>query len=241
MQKYFERPSVYLFAVCLMIFFTSSCSHHSAAVATVDTASQGAIWKDVSGKIDPKAKYLFYFHGRIIENQGTRPTDPRYGVYEYQEILDTFKNKGFVVVSEARPKGTDNVAYAHKMVDQINTLIKAGVPPRNITVVGASKGGGIAIFTSTFLKNRDVNFVIMASCGDYDDYKTTVPDFWGNILSIYDYKDDTGAGTCQNFFDHSTGINRHDEIVVKLGLGHGILYKPLKEWVDPVVAWANKP
>jgi len=241
MPKFFERPSVYLFAISLLIFAMSSCSDHSTVVATADPARQGTIWKDVSGKIDPKAKYLFYFHGRIIENQGPRPTDPRYGIYEYQEILDTFKNKGFIVISEARPQGTDNVAYAHKMVDQINILIKAGVPPQNITVVGASKGGGIAIFTSTFLKNRDVNFVIMAACGDYDDYKTTVPDFWGNILSIYDYKDDTGAGTCQKFFDHSTGITRHDEIVVKLGLGHGILYKPLKEWVDPVVEWANKP
>ena len=240
MHKYSGRRPVCLTVLCLLIATSSSCGNQSPKIEANSSVTQGAIWPDVYNKIDPKAKYLFYLHGRIIENQGIRPTDPRYGVYEYQQILDTFKDKGFIVVSEPRAKGTESTEYAHKVVDQINTLIKAGVPPQHITVVGASKGGGIAIFTSTFLKNRDVNFVIMAACGDYDDYKTSPLDFWGNILSIYDYKDDTGAGTCQKFFDKSTGINRHDEIVVKLGLGHGILYKPLKEWVDPVVAWANK-
>ena len=29
------------------------------------------------------------------------------------------------------------------------------------------------------------------------------------------------------------------EIEVKLGVGHGLLYKPFKEWVDPAVEWAN--
>jgi hypothetical protein len=220
---------------------TTTSSQQSAKPTPSRTGmAQGALWKDIADKVDPKARYLFYLHGRIIEEQGIRPTSPRFGVYEYEKILQTLVDKGFVVISEARPKGTDMAEYANKVVGQIQTLLKVGVPPERITVVGASKGGGIAILTSTLLKNRNVNFVIIAACaGDPDAYQPRV-DFWGNILSIYDYKDDTGAESCQKFFAQSTGLNRRKEVVLKFGLGHGILYRPLKEWVDPAVAWAKQ-
>lgn len=197
----------------------------------------GQILRDVPEKIDPKARYLFYLHGLIIENEGVRPTSPRFGVYEYQEILETFRNRNFTVISEPRPKGTDPEKYAAKVVGQINALLKAGVPPQQITIVGASRGAGIAIITSTLLKNRQVKFVIMAGCGDWEVYKKVGVDLWGRILSIYDANDDM-AGTCADFFRRSTGLSKQKEVVLQLGLGHGILYRPFKEWVDLVTEWA---
>jgi hypothetical protein len=199
--------------------------------------SSGLILKNIPDKIDTRARYLFYLHGLIIENEGIRPVSPRFGVYEYEEILETFKRKGFIVISEARQKGTDPEQYAAKVVGQIKNLLAAGVPPRSITVVGASRGGGIAIIASTLLKNRHVKFVIMAACGDWDVYRKLGIDLWGEILSIYDIKDDM-AGTCSGFFKQSKGISKKKEVVLKLGLGHGILYRPLKEWVDLVTEWA---
>ncbi|HEX8457513.1 MAG TPA: alpha/beta hydrolase [Pyrinomonadaceae bacterium] len=202
-------------------------------------APKGARWRDVPEQVKRDAKYLFYLHGIIVENEGVRPTSPDYGVYEYERILDTFVERGFEVISEARPKGTDPHAYASKLVGQIKRLLDAGVPPRNITVVGASRGGGIVMFASTMLKNREVNFVILASCGDFSIYRDNKVDLWGNILSIYDFKERTGVGSCRRFVESSTGVNRHKEIVVQLGLGHGLLYRPLPEWVDPTVEWAK--
>ena len=63
----------------------------------------------------------------------------------------------------------------------------------------------------------------------------------GNILSIYDAADDTGCGSCRGFFTAAQGkkLGRTKEIVLHMGLGHGILYRPFPEWVEPVVAWAN--
>ncbi len=46
--------------------------------------------------------------------------------------------------------------------------------------------------------------------------------------------------TCQKFFDKASGLNRHREVVLKVGTGHAILYKPMKEWVDLVVEWAKQ-
>jgi hypothetical protein len=173
---------------------------------SVAVKAAGLIMKDIPEKINRKGKFLFYLHGLIIENEGIRPTSPKFGVYEYEEILETFKNRGFIVVSEARPKGTDPEQYAAKVVEQVKELLKAGVAPQNITIVGASRGGGIAMITSTLLKNRRVKFVIMAACGDWDVYRKVGVDLWGKILSIYDINDDI-AGTCSDFADSSCKCN----------------------------------
>lgn len=196
------------------------------------------------GSIDPLKRYLFYLHGKIIEDQGIPAIDPDFGEYEYEAILKKLSGYGFVVLSEARPKNTDGVSYARKITEQVMALLNAGVPAKNITVVGASKGAGIAIYVSHFLANQEVNFVIMGICHP-DNVQGFMQDkiyLYGNILSIYD-STDTFAGSCQELFRFSEGkgISRYDEIVLKVGTGHGILYKPLDEWIIPAVGWAGKP
>jgi hypothetical protein len=224
--------------ILVFVLFALACGQQRAnPINKTDDRAQGAVVKDVPATVDAKARYLFYLHGRIIENRGIRPTDPRYGVYEYEEILNTLAAKGFTVISEARAKDTDVNQYARKVVQQINNLVNAGVPPRHITVVGASKGALITMRVSTLLKNKDVNFVIMSNCNDWVDQNFQI-DLYGNVLSIYDFKDEFGQ-TCQKFFDKAHGLNRHNEVVLKIGTGHAVLYKPLKEWVDLVVDWAK--
>jgi len=194
--------------------------------------------------IDSTKQYLFYLHGRIIEDQGIPAIDPNYGEYEYGKILKKLSGYGFVVISEQRPKNTDSREYARKIAEQVTTLLDAGVPAKNIIIVGASKGAGIAIFVSHFLENEEVNFVIMAICApDEVDYlKQNQIFLYGNILSIYDSADKL-AGSCRELFSFSEGkgISKHEEVVLNVGTGHGILYRPLDEWITPVIQWAGKP
>ena len=91
---------------------------------------------------------------------------------------------------------------------------------------------------STLLRNRDVNFVIMSNCNDWVDQNFQI-DLYGNVLSIYDVNDEFGQ-TCQKFFDKAHGLNRHREVVLKIGTGHAVLYKPMKEWVNLVAEWAKQ-
>lgn len=207
----------------------------AAAPASVE---QGSIFTDVPVKIDARARYLFYLHGRIIEDKGVRAVHERHGAYEYGKILETFKGAGFVVISEARAKDTDVVQYAAKVVAQINALLKAGVAPRGITIVGASKGSGIAMHVSSLLKHRDVNFVIMAGCGEQT-LKNQALNLYGRVLSIYDASDE-GPGTCESLFARSEGLNKRKELKINLGLGHGFLYRPHKEWIEPAIEWAKQ-
>ena len=114
--------------------------------------------------IDPAKPYLFYLHGKIIEDQGIPAISPDYGEYEYLAILKKLGNYGFVVISEPRSKNADSLVYARKTAEQVKTLLKAGVPERDITMVGASKGAGITIFVSDMLANSEINYVLMAIC-----------------------------------------------------------------------------
>ncbi len=98
------------------------------------------ILADVPEVIDPDGRYLIYLHGAIIERAGVRPTHPKFGVYEYQKVLEAFAERGFLVISEARPDGTDGMLYAATVADQVGALMNGGVSPEHITVVGFSKG-----------------------------------------------------------------------------------------------------
>ncbi|MCG8603793.1 alpha/beta hydrolase [bacterium] len=232
-----------LFCALLLLIVAEACiretadSRSNGQVASLAVNSEGSLLKDIPKKIDVDAEYLFYLHGRIIEEQGVRPVSERYGVYEYQQILETFKSRGFTVISEARAKGTGVKQYATKVVEQIRRLLEATVPPHKITVVGASKGGVIAMLASSFLKNKAVNFVLMCNCNDYvlENYAV---DLHGNVLSIYDAADEIGQ-SCDKFFKSAGGLNKYEEIELRTGLGHGILYRPMGEWVDAVVRWAR--
>jgi hypothetical protein len=192
--------------------------------------------------IDPSKQYLFYLHGKIIEDQGVHAVSPDFGEYEYEAILKKLSDYDFIVISEQRPKNTDGAEYAKKVVKQVTALLKYGVPAANITVVGASKGAGIAIDVSHLLENEEINFVIMGICNpdEVDFLKQNQTNLYGNILSIYDSVDEL-AGSCQEIFalSEGRGLARHDEIVLHVGTGHGILYKPLDEWIVPAVEWAN--
>src|SRR5690349_4742397 len=141
--------------------------------------------------------YIFFLHNKFVELNDLSAVHPEYGRAEYLEILDNFRKDGFVVISEKRTAATDWKKYAEKVTTQVDSLIKTGVKPDHITVVGTSKGGYIAQFVSTYLANRDVNFVFIGAYNDHD--ITDYPDinFCGNVLSIYEKTDTFGVSAVQ--------------------------------------------
>lgn len=210
----------------------------SACIAGTSSSAGDEMGRIVSSVPDdprPDARYVFYLHGRIIEEQGIRPTHPEYGTYEYEAILETFRRRGLIVVSEPRPAGTEPGPYAEQVAGQVRRLIASGVPADRITVVGGSKGAVIAMLASTLVRNRDLRFVLIAGCNDWVRENVEI-DLYGDVLSIYDVNDRYGE-TCGPLFEQSTGLGTTDEIMLEVGTGHAILYRPIREWVEPVLAW----
>jgi hypothetical protein len=119
---------------------------------------------------------------------------------------------------------------------QIERLRKAGVPAERITVIGASKGGSLAVGTAAAVAHPSVSYVVLAGCG-----KETVglgPRLHGRVLSVFDSQD-RFAPSCRATFAAAPALSASREVVLELGLDHGLLYAPRPEWVDPALAWAR--
>ncbi len=222
----------FAFTLLLVSILLGSCTPTSQAL---DTSFPTAI--------DPDTRYLFYLHGKIIEDQGLPAISEEYGEYQYDAILKRFVKNDFRVISELRATNTDVISYAENLTEQILALLKAGVPANNITVVGASKGAFIAIFTSHFLDESQVNYVFLGGC-PADELSFLIQErmyLHGNILSIYDAADKF-ADSCKPFFlfSEGNGIANYNEIILDVGTGHGILYQPFDEWVLPAINWAKQ-
>ncbi len=198
---------------------------------------------DLGNGIHPLKNYIFYLHGRIIEEQGPDAVSPEYGRYLYRDIVQALAKSGAEVISEPRPRGTDPLEYARKIASQIKSLLKAGIPPGRILVIGASKGAGIAVLLSAILRNPELKFVLLAICNrEMAAYwKKNNIRLWGKILYIYD-SEDRIAGSCKPFPDmlKGPGLKEYRELELKMGLGHGILYAPHREWLEPARQWLER-
>lgn len=201
---------------------------------------------DIPADINPSARYLFYLHGKIAEDKGPNGMNPQFGAYDYFGLLKAFEGYGFTVVSELRSRGTKPGRYARRVARQIEKLKSAGVPSRNIAVVGFSKGGAITFYVSAALDDPELNYVVMAGCGKgsfaraYKQIlKNVAPSLSGRFLSIYDRSDDSG-GTCKEAFKKGAGSIKSSEMKLKTGLGHGVFYRPRNVWLKPVTEWITR-
>lgn len=193
------------------------------------------ILQNVPDNPDSTKRYLFYLHGLIVEEAGIRPKSEEHGYYEYELIREELAQEGFIVISEVREKGTEIKPYAEKIASQVKQLLANRVSPSNITIVGASRGGAIGAFISTMLREEEVNYVFLA--GLFKKYlKDKDLKLYGNVLSIHDRSDKLSI-TPALYFQRSEGLGKFEEIVLSLDIGHGLVYKPYREWIDPMLEW----
>ena len=192
-----------------------------------------AVARDTGG-----THYVFYLHGKVVEDSGPRGISAKFGAYDYPGIIRALSKNGTRVISEVRPKDTDPSAYADKVVAQVHSQLRAGVPASRITIVGASKGSVIAMLVSTRLKNPRVRYVLLANCNDWL-IRTFNPHLTGEVLSIYEASDDVGQ-SCGRLAKRSPALRRFKEVRLTTGLGHGIVYRPLSSWVAPTLAWVRR-
>ncbi len=191
----------------------------------------------ISGRCQAAPRYVIYLHARIVEDEGRRPTEPAFGRYEYDAILDSLRRAGFVVLSDQRPPRTDSDSFAVHVAHQVDSLLDVGVPPAAITVMGFSKGGWIAMLASSRIQNPAISFVFMGACGPWAFQR---PDLHlaGRILSLYETSDSLGV-SCAPLAPRRSPGSTVREIALSLGRGHGTFFQPRSVWLTPAVTWAQ--
>lgn len=213
--------------VCTLVVMAAFCMTPVAAAAEPTYG--------MPTTIDPSARYLLFHHNYYVETKGVN------GDCNYFDILKTFADKGYTVISDIRPKDVSVVEYGKKAAADVRTLLDAGVPPEKITVAGHSKGGVITLQVAAQLQNPKISYAILAGCG-IKGLEKGYPDFSmlkGNFLSLYANSDKI-AGSCGTAFTRTREGFSVKEIALDNPAGHQLFFKPADVWVEPVVAWLKQ-
>jgi dienelactone hydrolase len=163
---------------------------------------------------------------------------PIFGRYEYQRILEAFAARGFVVVAEVRSDGA-GADFVEATARQVRGLLQAGVPAGQITVMGFSKGGALALGVSALVAADEVRYAILAGCfGGPEGAAKRGPSLRGRFLSLFD-RSDRFSPSCKALFGRAAHVREKTEHVFETDLDHGLFYEPRADWVDRVASWAR--
>lgn len=195
-----------------------------------------------AGLAGASEKVAFYLHGKGIDDG--KSTEG------YESNVAYLESKGFKVISEPRKPGQirkppkDHEKYSKTLAEKIEGLISQGTDPSDITVVGYSRGATLAMLTSGYVANENVNYALLAGCvdasGPYGRAAKWQQQFAkklkGNFLSIYESSDKAFA-SCQNLF--SLGGVTQTEVKLNTGEGHKLFYKPESSWTSVMDDWTK--
>jgi pimeloyl-ACP methyl ester carboxylesterase len=159
-----------------------------------------------------------------------------------EAILGAFRKRGFVVTGEIRPRSASVPDSAERVSAQVRRLLDSGVPADHVTVVGASMGASIALVAAARLQQPGLRVAVLGTCLSRSADEMLArggrgPS--GHVLSIREASD-AMTEPCPPWKNEPGRLPLLEarEIVLHTGLGHGFLFGPLPEWVNPVAEWA---
>jgi hypothetical protein len=196
----------------------------------------GEVYDKFPNKINANEKYVFYSHGHTIEGNTSTPIHKRWGIYDFPKVKEALADDGYNLIAYHRLLNTDPIKYAKKLAMNVRALIVAGVKPKNITLLGFSRGGGMSIRASNELRLDQVNLIILAACAGPIKNNNKIK-IYGNVFSIYETSD--SVGSCQFLKDRSEQVVSFFEMSINTGKGHAAFFTPKVEWIEPVKAWIN--
>ncbi len=190
--------------------------------------------EEFPNKIQSDEKYVFYSHGYIVEGLNPTPKHKTWGIYDFPLIKKTLADPSYNLIAYYRPAKTNPYEFAKKLAKDVDKLISAGVKPKNITLIGFSRGGAISVLTSNETKLANVKTVILAGCGGLIKNNPEIK-IYGHVFSIFETSDQVGS--CNFLIDRSPKVNSFHEISINTGKSHGAFYQPSADWVTPVKRW----
>ncbi|MFS4473301.1 alpha/beta hydrolase [Chryseobacterium sp. T20] len=192
------------------------------------------------GQKSQQKQYIFFLHNKFLEDHSFEEKHPKYGVAEYETILNKLRGQNTIVISEKRKADTDPSVYAEKVKKQIDSLLKKGIPAGKITVVGTSQGGYIAQYVSYYEKNPQLKFVFIGASFKNDSLeKDKNFRLYGRVLSITEKSDDGHVPLSKEQRFIRSDIKDFKEIELNTGLHHGFLFKALNDWIAPTKDWIS--
>lgn len=170
---------------------------------------------------DPDAPYIFYLHSDASR-------------VDHQAMARYFIDQGHDVTTFWLDN--DNPVGSSRLVAlRVNQLIRDGISPERINVIGSGPTSTVAAFTSANVANMRVNYVLLGQCDPAirQQYHFTMS---GRVMGIYDDSDSTSF-TCRALWNGSPRVSERKQLVTSTGLGAGLFDRPHEAWTNPVMAW----
>jgi hypothetical protein len=170
---------------------------------------------------DPDAPYIIYLHSDASR-------------VDHEAMARLFIDQGHDVTTFWLDK--DNpVASSKSVARRVKQLIRDGVSPDRINVIGSGPTSTVAALTSAGVANMGVNYVLLGQCDPAirQQYHFTMS---GRVIGIYDESDSTSQ-TCRALWNGSPRISDRKQLVTSTGLGAGLFDRPHEAWTNPVMAW----
>ncbi len=219
----------------------SSGQWFALLLVMVAASVQAAVYTTFPHTIDVESRYVFYSHGLIVEGTDPRPVHPEFGTYDFPAIVQAIADAGeFHLIAQQRPAGTEANAYAQQLAGLVNTLLAAGVPADNITLIGFSRGAQITLMAASSLRVAGINTAVMGVCFDGDYAHEPEIILSGHVLSLYETTD--VVQSCVDLLvrsDIEGNAKSIEEVAITTGLKHGAFYTPRREWMEPLQQWLH--
>jgi hypothetical protein len=211
-----------------------------------ESPRSGAVFTAVPQAPSRGAHYSIYVHDVALDRN---PDDPERRA-RFNRVLKALAADGLIVVAEVRPAGTiqrvpdDLDRYARKIASQVRELLAAGIPARQINVVGYSRGAALTLMAAGYVANSGIGYVVIAGCmtetGAFKQFAPMLDRYAeklaGQFLSIAE-RSDSDFGSCAPYFAKAAARPPHAETIVHTGKGHAFAMEPDEAWVRPTVSW----
>jgi hypothetical protein len=187
-----------------------------------------------ASKSASSGELIIYLHNAWYEMHKDGTPHPKFGVYDLDGIRSVLGENAELMTPE-RGAHVDPSAAAAMLVKTVRAELAAGRPASAIKVIGASKGGILAMHASAHLNEPDIRWVVIGSCSDVA-FSPRAPRMTGRVLSIYEASDSIGK-SCSRNATFSEATKMYEEIRTETGLDHGFLFRADPSWVKPALAW----
>ncbi|MDH5182795.1 MAG: hypothetical protein OEX12_02780 [Gammaproteobacteria bacterium] len=188
----------------------------------------GSILTKAPVKVDPKARYVFYSHGSAVYRVGATGA--------YNRMMDSLAANGLTVISEQRNSADLEDQAVDKITKEVKLLVAAGIPAKNISIAGFSRGAVISYRSAAKIGNVDIRVVLLAGCNDEMDDR----DIKGHILSMYDTDDSKGYASCANSLENNKHVT-FKEKSYNSGKGHKLFkFHEKEDWHRSMISWLKE-
>lgn len=152
-------------------------------------------------------------------------------------IVARFVEMGFNVEPIPR-NGRSDVDYSRRVANHVRLMMRQGVRPDAITVVGVGPTSSVATLASAQVMHRRVNYALLGQCNSLikAQYRFRMS---GRVLGVRDAAD-PASHSCRPLWQESAKVGDRRDLVLRTPHGAALFDRPNAEWMEPVADWGRR-